>query len=42
MTYTDLLQIFTSGIVLGLCLTVIPFIIGESINLIYKIMKGGI
>lgn len=42
MTYSELLQVFIAGMSFGMCLSVIPFLIGETINLIYKIMKGGI
>lgn len=41
MTYSELLQVFCMGLVLGIFLSVFPFIIGETINLIFKIMKGG-
>lgn len=41
MTYTELIQIFTLGLVFGICLSAFPLFVGEVINLIFKIMKGG-
>lgn len=42
MTYSELIQVFVAGMVFGICLSVLPFIIGETINLVFKIMKGGV
>lgn len=41
MNYDDLFQVFSIGIVSGIILSVIPAMIGEAINLAFKIMKGG-
>lgn len=42
MSYEELLQVFMLGIVFGILMSVLPFVIGEAINTIYKIMKGGV
>ena len=41
MTYNDFVSLLFYGIVSGIIMTTIPYLLGLVINLFFKIVKGG-
>lgn len=41
VSVNDLLQVFSIGLVAGICVSAIPFVVGLAINLPFDIMRKG-